>query len=248
MGHIKLSRFSAYYTNAVIPEVKAQPGYDTGNWAEFETSLQKYYFDRDAQQIEYQMPFLRTLAERQRAKGTAAKGTENIKAYCLQYKRIARALIGQGKISQYSACAEFFVGLPEKVQDEVQKNLGISFTQSNRLDINRVIQEVINIEDRKLERKRILHYVAGPTSITNFPAGPINISSLPVAIALHTVRNGPKPKDPTRDLGYMPLPVSAQHVTVSTPTDNLSTLIGRLNLSLADMVNTLKQHPPQQPR
>ena len=101
VGRIKLSRFTAYCTNAVIPEVEAQPGYDTGNWAEFEISLKKYYFDRDPQQIQCQMPFLRTIAERQHAKGTV-----DIKAYSLQYKRIVRALIDQEKI--FCLCRVFW--------------------------------------------------------------------------------------------------------------------------------------------
>ena len=128
------------------------------------------------------MPFLRTLADRQRKKGSA-----DIIAYSTQFKRIVRALIDQHKISQYSACAEYFGGLPELLQDQVQRGLDISFTQPDRLDINRVIQGVIDIEDRKLERKRMLHSATGP----------MNIGSLPVAAALHTV-----PNDPARNSGY----------------------------------------------
>ena len=101
-GRDKLNRFMAYCSDEIIAEVEAQEGYEDGHWETFKLSLKEYYFDRDPQQIEYQMPFLRMLAERQRAKGAAS-----LKSYATQFQRIVNELIKKHVISQYTTCAEF---------------------------------------------------------------------------------------------------------------------------------------------
>ena len=64
-GRQKLSRFTAYCADQIVAEVESRAGYKLGDWEVFEVALKKYYFKCDSTQCEYQMPFLRTLAERQ---------------------------------------------------------------------------------------------------------------------------------------------------------------------------------------
>ena len=158
-GRDKLNRFTAYCSDEIIAEVEAQEGYEAGHWETFEESLTEYYFDRDPQEIEYQMPFLRVLAERQRVKGAAS-----LKSYATRFQRIVNELIKKHAISQYTACAEFFGGLPDEVQKDVQKNLGIKFSKHDTLNVGTMIREVISMEDMKLERVRMLHTTGGPVN------------------------------------------------------------------------------------
>ena len=145
-GRDKLNRFTAYSSDEIIAEVEAKEGYEAGDWETFEESLLEYYFDRDPQKIDYQMPFLRVLAEPQRGKGAA-----RLKSYATQFQRIVNELIKKHAISQYTACTEFFGGLSDEVQQDVQKNLGIKFSEHNTLNVGTMIREVISMEDMKLE-------------------------------------------------------------------------------------------------
>ena len=151
-GTAKLNRFSAYCTISIISEVESLAGYEDGDWDTFEGSLKKYYFDSDPQQQEYQILYLRSLAEHQRR-----KGAKDLKACATQFKRIARVPIREGKLSGYGACAEFYGGLPEVVQEDIQRRLNIDWTNPGVLDVDNIIQEVIDLEDSKLERQRFLH-------------------------------------------------------------------------------------------
>ena len=117
-GRAKLDRSSAYCAISIISEVESLGGYEDGDWDTFEASLKRYYFDNDPQQKEYQIPYLRSLAENQKKKGDV-----DIKVYATQFKKIVGVLVREGKLSRYSACAEFYGGLPEKVQEDVQRRL-----------------------------------------------------------------------------------------------------------------------------
>ena len=110
VGRAKLDRFSAYCAISIISEVESLSGYDNDDWNTFEASLKRYYFDKDPQQKEYQIPYLRSLAEKQKKKGNV-----DIKLYATQFKKIARVLVREGKLSPYSACAEFYGGLPDRI-------------------------------------------------------------------------------------------------------------------------------------
>ena len=57
--------------------------------------------------------------------------------------------MARNRLSQYSAVAEFFGGISEELQIEVQRNLGRDFSQSDDLDINVVIEEVLNMKIAK---------------------------------------------------------------------------------------------------
>lgn len=120
VSRAKLDRFSAYCAISIISEVESLNGYENGDWNTFEPSLKRYYFDNDPQQREYQIPYLRSLAENQKKKVDV-----DIKIYATQFKKIARVLVREGKLSQYGACAEFYGGLPEKIQEHVQRRLNI---------------------------------------------------------------------------------------------------------------------------
>ena len=151
-GTAKLNRFSAYCTISIISEVESLAGYEDGDWDTFEGSLKKYYFDSDPQQKEYQIPYLRSLADHQRR-----IGAKDLKASATQYKKIARVLTREGKLSGYGACVEFYGGFPEVVQEDIQQHLNIDWTNPGALDVHNIIQEVIDLEDSKLERQRFLH-------------------------------------------------------------------------------------------
>ena len=75
-----------------------------------------------------------------------------------RFKKIARVLVGEGKLSRYGACAEFYSGLPEKIQEDVQRRLSIDWTSTANLDVERIMQEVIDLENGKLERQRLAVY------------------------------------------------------------------------------------------
>ena len=68
VGRTKLDRFSAYCPLSIISEVESLSGYENGDWDVCEASLKRYYFDNDPQQREYQIPYLRALAEKQKPK------------------------------------------------------------------------------------------------------------------------------------------------------------------------------------
>ena len=114
VGRAKLDRFSAYYAISIISEVESLSGYEDNDWNTFKASIKGYYFDKDPQQKEYQIPDLRSLGEKQKKTGSV-----DIKLYATQFKKIVRVLVREGKLSPYSACAEFYGGLPDKIQEDV---------------------------------------------------------------------------------------------------------------------------------
>jgi hypothetical protein len=75
-GKDKYERFIIYCAIDVMADVECLPGFSNGNWYTFEKSLKKFYFELDPQQKEYQVPFLRSLAETQKQKGATG-----LKAY-----------------------------------------------------------------------------------------------------------------------------------------------------------------------
>ena len=159
VGRAKLDRSSAYCAISIISEVGSLSGYENDDWNTFEASLKRYYFDNDPWQKECQIPYLRSLTEKQKKKGNV-----DIKIYATQFKKIARVLVREGKLSRYSACAEFYGGLPEKVQEDVQRWLNMDWTSTANLDVDRIMQEVIDLENGKLERQRFLHSTHSTTA------------------------------------------------------------------------------------
>ena len=57
-GRQKLSRFTVYCADEIVAKIEARAGYKVGDWDVFVKSLKKYFFKRDTEQLEYQMPFL----------------------------------------------------------------------------------------------------------------------------------------------------------------------------------------------
>ena len=127
-------------------------GYDNDDWNTFEASLKRYYFDKVPQQKEYQIPYLCSLTGNQKKKRNV-----DIKLYATQFKKIARVLVREGKVSPYSACAGFYGGLPDRIQEDVQRRLNIDWTNTAALNMDSKLQGVINLENGKLERQRFLH-------------------------------------------------------------------------------------------
>ena len=206
-GAAKLNRFSAYCTISIISEVESLAGYEDGDWDTFEGSLKKYYFDSDPQEKEYQIPYLRSMAEHQRR-----KGAKDLKAYATQFKKIARVLIREGKLSGYGACAEFYGGLPEVVQEDIQRRLNIDWTNSGALDVDNIIQEVIDLEDSKLGRQRFLHSThSAPSTSAPEPE-------------THVV--------PPEEIRSAPAPAPEEN---SQQMDRLTALIDRMSVSMAEM-------------
>ena len=98
----KWDRFLAYCAISIISDFESLSGYDNDVCNTFEASLKRYYFDKDPQQKEYQIP--------------------------------------------YSACAEFYGGLPDRIQDDVQRRLNIDWINTAALDMDSILQEVVNLE------------------------------------------------------------------------------------------------------
>ena len=138
----KWDRFLAYCAISIISDVESLSGYDNDDCNTFEASLKRYYFDKDPQQKEYPIPYLRSLAENQKQKGNV-----DIKLYAMQFKKIARVLVREGKLSPSSACAEFYGGLPDRIQDDVQRHLNIDWINTAALDMDSILQEVVNLEN-----------------------------------------------------------------------------------------------------
>ena len=132
---------------SIISEVESLSGYEEGNLDTFEKALKKYYLDNDPQQKEYQILYLCALADNQRQKNTA----DGLKIYATQFRRIAKVLLKEHKLSEYGARAEFYGGLPEQTQDDVQQSLDIDWTKPEMLSIDKIAQTVIKIEDKCLE-------------------------------------------------------------------------------------------------
>ena len=187
IARAKLDQFSAYCNISIISEVESLTRYDEGDWDRFEQSLKRYFFESDPQQVEYQIPYLRSLAERQKC-----KGIEGLKIYATQFKKMSKVLVRDGKLSKYGACAEFYGGLPDQVREDIQRRLNIDWTKPEDLDIDGIIQEVINQEDGKLERQRFLrstHHT--PPSIPTLTPAPFSSH-----IALQQeFCSGPAPKE-----------------------------------------------------
>ena len=153
-GTAKLNTFSAYCIISIIFEVEYLAGYEDGDRDIFAGSLKKYYFDCGLPQNEYQIPYFRSLAEHQRS-----KGAKDLEAYAIQFKKIARLLIREGKLSGYGACTEFYGGLPEVAQEDIQRHLNIDWTNAGALNVDNIIQEVIDHEDSMLGRQRFLNSI-----------------------------------------------------------------------------------------
>ena len=228
-GTAKLNRFSAYCTIFIISEVESLTGYEDGDWDIFKTSLKLSYFDADPQQKEYQIPHLRSLAELQRR-----KGAEDLKAYATQYKKIAKVLIGDGKLSKYSTCAEFYGGLPEVVQEDLQRRLNIDWTTPEAPEVDNIIQEVIDLEDSKLERQKLLrstHSAPAPTAST--PEHKAHV------VPPQEIRSAPAPEGNSQLKDYLTELMDRINVSMveiakrNAQMDNLIAIVGEMSLNLS---------------
>ena len=219
VGMAKLDRFSAYCAISIISEVESLSGYEDNDWNTIEASVKRYYFDKDHQQKEYQIPYLRSLGEKQKKKASM-----NIKLYATQFKKIARVLVREGKLSPYSACAEFYGGLPDKIQEDVQRRLNIDSTNTAALDMASILQEVIDLENRKLERQRFLHSTHFTHSEAAFTATPT-----PSSESKHKAYVAPPPPQEIR-----PAPAPKE---TSPQIDSLTSLMERMRISMAEMAN-----------
>ena len=84
----KVRRFTFYYANKVILQVKCLSGYSERNWTTFAESLKEFYFSKDPEQMEYQESHLITLAYNHR------RGLDHwdIIGYSMEFRRVAQTL------------------------------------------------------------------------------------------------------------------------------------------------------------
>ena len=263
VGRAKLDRFSAYCAISIISEVESLSGYDNHDWNTFEASLKRYYFDKDPQRKEYQIPYLCSLAEKQKQKSKL-----DIKLYATQFKKIARVLVREGKLSPYSACMEFYGGLRDRIQEDVQRRLNIDWTNTAALDMDSILQEVINLENGKLDRQRFLHSThsahseAAPTptpssepkqEVNVAPPLPQEIRSAPVPKATPRSDNMPHIDDPTSLMERMSISM-AEMANKNSRIDELTAQINKMSLDMANLnrprpySNSAQQYGPNQPR
>ena len=192
-------------------------GYDNDDWNTFEASLKRYYFDKVPQQKEYQIPYLCSLTGNQKKKRNV-----DIKLYATQFKKIARVLVREGKVSPYSACAGFYGGLPDRIQEDVQRRLNIDWTNTAALNMDSILQGVINLENGKLERQRFLH----STHSAHSEAAP---TPTPSSEPKHEVNVLPPPPQEFR-----PAPAPKE---TSPQIDSLTSLMERMSISMAEMAS-----------
>ena len=145
-------------------------------------------------------------------------------------------LIEKHAISQYTACAEFFGGLPDEVQKDIHKNLGIHFSKHDPLNVGTMIREVISMEDMKLERVRMLHTTGGPvnTAISSVFPMPTTDSTPSVPSTPSAAPAAPKTTGVLQFPSLVPTPPTS---TASKAVDELSEMIGRLSQSLTETIN-----------
>ena len=163
------------------------------------------------------MPYLRSLAEKQ-----TKKGNLDIKLYATQFKKIPRVLVREGKLSPYSTCTEFYGGLPDRIQEDVQRRLNIDWTNTAALDMDSILQEVINLENGKLERQRFLH----STHSADSEAAPTPAPS----------------SEPKQEVNVFPPPpqefcAAPAPKQTSPQIDSLTSLMERMSISMAEMVS-----------
>ena len=232
-GRQKLSRFTVYCADQIVAEIEARAGYKVRDWDAFEKSIKKYFFKKDTEQLEYQMPFVRTLSERQQN-----SQFKDVPGYCSQFQRIAEELMARNRLSQDSAVAEFFGGISEDLQIEIQHKLETDFCQSEDLNIQAVIEVVLTIEERQDERLRIVQSAGGPINP--------HILNMFSTLKPETQPSAQVPKT-TVVPAFPTLTPTVLTVVPSRAMDDLSQLLGKLSLSLADTVSALNQarYPPE---
>ena len=231
-GAAKLRRFTAYCTYSVIPEVESLPGNENGDWNTFEKALKRRFFHLDPLQKQYQVPYLRTLAEQQKKGG-------DLQMYTTQFLRIVKVLINNGKISHYTACAEFYGGLTEQIQLELQRRLNTNWTNVEGLNAETIIQGVIDMGEERIERRNLMCCTAPPIPIQP----PVQYSNSPhVPQQLHPPQNA-QSHDPVGQTphNFTPAPAPKQNQV-----DDLASMLNKLSLSMAEMTNVIKTQQQSQ--
>ena len=141
--------------------------------------------------------------------------------------------MGDGKLSKYSAWVEFYGGLPEVVQEDPQRRLDIDWTAPDALQVDNIIQEVIDLEDSKLERQRFLrstHSAPVPTAST--PEQKTHEAS-------REMRSAQAPKKNSQRNDYLTELMDRTNVSMveiakrNAQMDNLIAIVGELNLNLS---------------
>ena len=178
----------------------------------------------------------------------------DIKLYGTQFKKIGRVLVIEGKLSPYSACAEFYGGLPDRIQEDVQRRLNIDWTTTAALDMDSILQEVINLENTKLERQRFLHSThsahseAAPTPATSFePKQEVNVLPPP----RQEFRPAPAPKETSLQINSLTSLMEQMSISMAEMEskngriEELTALVNKLSLNMANQGGSYTNPQPQ---
>ena len=179
--------------------------------------------------------YLRTLTEQQRKGG-------DLQTYATQFLRNVKVLINNGKISHYTACDEFYGGLMEQVKLELKRRLNSNWTNVEGLNAETIIKGVIDMEAEWIERQNLMCCIA-----PSFPIPPpVQYSNLPhVSQQLNPPQNTRLP-DPTsvrqKPHNFTPALVPKQNQYI----EELTSMLSKMMLLMAEMANTIKTQPSQQ--
>ena len=132
-----------------------------------------------------------------------------------------------------------FRGLPDEVRKDIEKHLDIKFSNHKTLNIGTMIREAISMEDMQLKRVSMLRTTGGPVntaipSVFHMPTTDLtpSASSTPSAV--------PATPKTTGVLQFSSLVPTPPTTTPNKGVDELSEMIGRLNLSLTETINRLE--------
>ena len=133
-------------------------------------------------------------------------------------------------MTQYTASVEFYGGLTEKTQDDLQQRLSINWTNVGELNAEAIIQGVIDMEAERIERQNLMCCTAPP-----FPA------MLP---GQHSPQSTQLPQDflGRTPHNFTPAPAPEQNLRLS----ELAAVVNELTIYMAEMANAIKaQYRPQ---
>jgi hypothetical protein len=234
-GSEKVGRFATYSVVSLLPTIESLPGYVDQDWKVFEKSLKKEYFERDREQLIYQIPYLQNYC-----RNRSTHKIPELREFAQEFRRLATVLIDNGKLSQYSACADFMSGLTEKEQDELQQSVDIDWEDTAQLKIETLMKDVIGREDRRRERNRLL---TSTLPIGEIPGASVLVNSDPKTAPISVSGNTTQPTQiipPTRINSNNPAS------TRSSDIDFLTKQMSEMSIAVTELMKFQQQAAPHQ--